>query len=921
MPLEALAAVGLASNVVQLFDFLCKTYAELGEIRKSATGLSDVNVDFENVAVNLKRLTANLASVNAPAGSQADQQLQELAIKITAVADQLLGAIAEFKTHEPRGKWKSFVHALQQKLGNATKIDKTAGKLSRLQEQLNTCLLQMMRDENSHVRKEIQNLIDESKRMETNTAQELQHLKTDVLSQIQNLETKSLLYGSRVEDLLKNVERLQSVNGRDVAKLSGRMQKLSHTLSKIQDESKSIYQDHRILRNLHFKTIKMREFRIPEAHTKTFEWIYSDSNEDSSFLQWLQHDHGVFWTMGKAGSGKSTLMKFEANHRLTRKHLKRWAAEKKLVIASYYFWNAGNDLQKSQEGLLRSLLFTILQNCPHMISELFSEFYPDPGYFEGDAAIWNPQSLLQLFTRLSQQAEPTTRFCFFVDGLDEYEGESIELIESLRALARSTMVKLCVSSRPWHVFKDEYERPNSCMLKMEDLTRDDIALYVQDMLEGHERFGTLQQRDSRYQELVQQIIDKAEGVFLWVFLVVRSLLRGLTSSDRISDLQRRIALLPPSLEDFFRHMLDSIEEVYRKDTFEAFQYVLHAPPSGPIPLIVFSYLDEEDPNFAFQISAATLSHKEISMREDDMRRRLDGRTKGLLEASPRRDASDIPTVDFLHRTARDFMVTRDMRHMLEKHLDPKFDADEALARAFLAQIKLGPLPRDGSLAVDPLSTVLYYVHESESNSYRPASKIVDELAVAVRNVYWDATIRRDGSFLGHLVANNILIYVAQWLATVPNLATQSKSPLLSVALRNVPRAAIASTQRYLNADMVELLLSKGAKPNQNLSFSTTIWAEFVAELHNYPRKYGKDGPTMLRTLELLISHSADLDIPVKIKELSNNSRLDSGNYLTASEIIRLRFPDDAEWLLSKAPQGASFGTAFLAWPFFRKSSR
>lgn len=145
MPLEALAAVGLASNVVQLFDFLCKIYAELGEIRKSATGLSDINANYEDVATNLKRLTANLASVNPPAGSQAGQQLQGLAVKITAVADQLLGAIAEFKTYEPRGKWKNFVRALKQKLGNATKIDKIAGRLSRLPEQLNICLLQMMR--------------------------------------------------------------------------------------------------------------------------------------------------------------------------------------------------------------------------------------------------------------------------------------------------------------------------------------------------------------------------------------------------------------------------------------------------------------------------------------------------------------------------------------------------------------------------------------------------------------------------------------------------------------------------------------------------------------------------------------------------------------------------------------------------------
>lgn len=245
--------------------------------------------------------------------------------------------------------------------------------------------------------------------------------------------------------------------------------------------------------------------------------------------------------MGKAGSGKSTLMKFLVNHPLIEQHLESWAAGKTIVVAKYFFWNAGNDLQKSQEGLLRSLLFAILRRCPSMISSLSSELPSD--LEDAGLDIWNVKSLLKLFDSLSQQAEPTTKFCFFIDGLDEYEGDSMDLIKALRALSKLKMVKLCVSSRPWHVFKDEYVRPNYRMLKLEDLTRDDIALYVRDVLEEHERFDALQQRDHRYQELVRQIVKKAEGVFLWVSLVVQSLLRGLTSSDRMSDLQRRIELL------------------------------------------------------------------------------------------------------------------------------------------------------------------------------------------------------------------------------------------------------------------------------------------------------------------------------------------------------------------------------------------
>lgn len=145
MPLEVLAAVGLASNIVQFFDFLCKLFAEIGEIRSSATGISETNADLETIAGDLKRLTTRLASVTIPTGSATGQQLKDLADKITGVADDLLSAITEFKANKPRGKWKSFVHAVHQRLGKVQKVEKMASKLGKLHEQLNTQLLILMR--------------------------------------------------------------------------------------------------------------------------------------------------------------------------------------------------------------------------------------------------------------------------------------------------------------------------------------------------------------------------------------------------------------------------------------------------------------------------------------------------------------------------------------------------------------------------------------------------------------------------------------------------------------------------------------------------------------------------------------------------------------------------------------------------------
>ncbi|KAI0865075.1 hypothetical protein F4860DRAFT_500765 [Xylaria cubensis] len=118
------------------------------------------------------------------------------------------------------------------------------------------------------------------------------------------------------------------------------------------------------LESLYFSKIKTRRRKIETAHAKTFRWIFQPS---ISFNHWLREGSGTFWVQGKAGSGKSTLMKFICSHPMTMKSLQEWAGSKRLVTAEFFYWSAGTVLQKSREGLLRSLLFEILRKCPELI--------------------------------------------------------------------------------------------------------------------------------------------------------------------------------------------------------------------------------------------------------------------------------------------------------------------------------------------------------------------------------------------------------------------------------------------------------------------------------------------------------------------------------------------------------------------------
>jgi hypothetical protein len=133
-----------------------------------------------------------------------------------------------------------------------------------------------------------------------------------------------------------------------------------------------------ILDALYFRGISERRRVIPEAHRHTFEWIQHDAKpvEDvvwDDLAEWLKSGHGCYWLSDKAGCGKSSLIKYlQENPKMTAA-LKRWIGNAQLVTGSFYFWYAGNNLQKPPIGLLRSLLHDVLSSRPDMCLIVFPD--------------------------------------------------------------------------------------------------------------------------------------------------------------------------------------------------------------------------------------------------------------------------------------------------------------------------------------------------------------------------------------------------------------------------------------------------------------------------------------------------------------------------------------------------------------------
>ena len=128
-----------------------------------------------------------------------------------------------------------------------------------------------------------------------------------------------------------------------------------------------------ILLSLVFPEMSHRELEIADAHKNTFSWLLRDmpspdsdeggsvhpSRPWNSFIEWLRKGTGTYWVSGKAGSGKSTLVRYMIQNPQTLLQLSLWSSQDKPILSTFYFWNSGTPLQRSQEGLLRSLLHRV----------------------------------------------------------------------------------------------------------------------------------------------------------------------------------------------------------------------------------------------------------------------------------------------------------------------------------------------------------------------------------------------------------------------------------------------------------------------------------------------------------------------------------------------------------------------------------
>ena len=252
-------------------------------------------------------------------------------------------------------------------------------------------------------------------------------------------------------------------------------------------------------------------------------------------------------------------------------------------------------------------------------------------------------------------------------------------------------------------------------LRLHELTYGDITQFTRDKLAAGTHFGSQRSTRVAYNSLVEDIVNKAQGVFLWVFLVVRSLCRGITNLDTPWELQARLLDLPTELDELFQHILDNSEKIYNSQAARLYLIQL-AGVERRHDAIDVAYFAEADTDFALRDDLVSQHAKDLESIAKSTRTRVLVRCQDLLEFDVH------GRLQFLHRTVHDFLETNDIYRQLQKRAGVSFDQYRFMCNSMVLQLKMiAEYPHSTNYSIhatfeELIDSFLYYVRLSDPTS-------------------------------------------------------------------------------------------------------------------------------------------------------------------------------------------------------------
>ncbi|KAI9652510.1 MAG: hypothetical protein M1821_008374, partial [Bathelium mastoideum] len=453
------------------------------------------------------------------------------------------------------------------------------------------------------------------------------------------------------------------------------------------------------LRSLCFSALDARQNDIAPAHPDTCDWLF----ETTEFCKWRDRvdlvDHnGVLWLKGKPGVGKSTLMKH------TLHYYKQEFGDYSVVA---YFFNArGEQLEKTALGLLRSMVYQLIQGDNTIRDHFLLRFHEKQMMQEGGRPEWRMSDLRDFILSAIKQRHLKSTI-LLVDALDECSESDVrdvvEMLEklSVEAVRSKAELRICLSSR--HYPSIDMKKKLELTVENDEQHRRDIIKYITDQFEIDDK-GT--------RHAVQ---EKADGVFLWAVLVV-SILNQAVRAGRVEEIQKTLDNLPGDLEKVFETMLAK-DQTHKAETVLMLQWVLFSPrPLQPEELFC-AVMTKIAPELIELWDPAKFTDKIVQ-------RRITDSSKGLIEVRPGTSS----TVQFIHRSVTDFLLRNRRLQRLDPTLatNPGRTSYRQLWSCCWEYIKLTDISRISRKHVAEVKETLPFIQLATSSIFRFADQALSD---------------------------------------------------------------------------------------------------------------------------------------------------------------------------------------------------
>lgn len=400
-------------------------------------------------------------------------------------------------------------------------------------------------------------------------------------------------------------------------------------------------QQRKYIEHLKFAQIDARHATFKTAHAKTCRWLL----KRPEYRDWLDptkviEHSGFLWIKGEPGTGKSTIMKYALTQ--TRRVMTD------AYLISFFFNARGEQLEKMTLGMYRSLLLQLLEILRNSTIVLNKKLATQLD-IAGKEISWDLQVVKAVFQAALQGLGDRKVVCF-IDTLDECDEDDVRDMISFfeqmceKAVESRNQFLVCFSSR--HYPHIAITKSIELVLEEQEGHREDLAKYLDSEL----KIGSSKES----QELKEEILRRASGVFLWVVLVVQ-ILKKEYGRECVHTLRKRLDKIPNGLCELFRDIITA--DSRNGELILCLQWILYAKRPLKREELYFAVLTGVEPR---SVSEWDTEKTTIA----DMERFILDWSKGLAELSKTKDQ----TVQFIHESVRDFLFKENSLGLLHPRL-------------------------------------------------------------------------------------------------------------------------------------------------------------------------------------------------------------------------------------------------------------